>query len=201
MRPCLVVAYAAWPLKPLTPAPDEVLTIAPPPCSTMSSSSCFMLRKAPRRLTATRRSHSSSVISAAGLIGCSMPALLMAMSRRPNLSAPGCRAALTSSPRATSQDTASDRAPACSIMRAVSRLPSAGNRSRCSSLADVRSAAGGDDRVHAIASVTIDRVGGENLPPPRDVRDARFDRVRAVSIVRELVSIGIADRGVRSSND
>jgi hypothetical protein len=84
-----------------------------------------LLRKAPRRLTATRRSHSSSLISAAGLIGCSMPALLKAMSTRPNRCSPACSAALTSSPRATSQDTASDRPPACSIMRAVSRLPSA----------------------------------------------------------------------------
>src|SRR3954471_23672406 len=73
---------------------------------------------------ATSRSHSSSRISAAGLIGCSMPALLKAMSRRPNLSTAASGPALPSSPRATSQDTASDWPPAYSIMRAVSRLPS-----------------------------------------------------------------------------
>src|SRR4051812_11102656 len=60
MRPCLVAAYAAWPTKPLTPAPDDVLTIAPPPRGSISSISCFMATNAPRRLTATRRSHSSS---------------------------------------------------------------------------------------------------------------------------------------------
>jgi hypothetical protein len=32
-----VAAYAAWPLKPFVPAPDEVLTIAPPPWSSMST--------------------------------------------------------------------------------------------------------------------------------------------------------------------
>jgi hypothetical protein len=47
----------------------------------------------------------------------------------------------------------------------------------------------------------IDRVGGENLPPPRDVRDARSIESAPVSIVRDLVSIGIADRAVRSWND
>jgi hypothetical protein len=55
--------------------------------------------------------------------------------------------------------------------------------------------------LHAIASVMIDRVGGENLPPPRDVRDARSIESAPVSIVRDLVSIGIADRAVRSWND
>jgi hypothetical protein len=54
-----------------------------------------------------------------------------------------------------------------------------GSDASCSSLADVHWRRGGDDRIHAIASVMIDRVGGEYLPPPRDVRDARFDRVRA----------------------
>jgi hypothetical protein len=57
-------------------------------------------------LAAMRRSHSSSLISAAGLIGCSMPALLKAMSRRPNLSTAVCSAALMSSARVTLQDTA-----------------------------------------------------------------------------------------------
>jgi hypothetical protein len=63
------------------------------------------------------------VISWTGLIGCSTPALLKAMSRRPNRSTADCSAALMSSPRVTSHVTASDRPPACSITRAVSRVP------------------------------------------------------------------------------
>src|SRR5438067_719138 len=35
---------------PMTPAPEEVFTIAPPPCLRMSGISCFMHRKTPRRL-------------------------------------------------------------------------------------------------------------------------------------------------------
>jgi hypothetical protein len=64
------------------------------------------------------------VISCTGLIGCSAPALLKAMSRRPNRSTADCGAASTSSPRVTSHITANDRPPACSITRAVSTLPS-----------------------------------------------------------------------------
>ena len=45
---------------PLTPAPEEVLTIAPPPCLSIKGISCFMDRNTPRRLTSTIRSHSSS---------------------------------------------------------------------------------------------------------------------------------------------
>jgi hypothetical protein len=45
--------------------------------------------------------------------------------RRPNRSTAACSAALMSSPRMTSQVTARDWPPACSIMRAVSWLPSA----------------------------------------------------------------------------
>ena len=53
------------------------------------SNACEMewQRKTPRRLVSTTRSHSASVISAAGVPGCSTPALLKAISSRPNLSA------------------------------------------------------------------------------------------------------------------
>ena len=53
------------------------------------------------------RSHSSSVMSAAALVCCSMPALLKAKSRPPNTSTVGSRAAWTSWPRVTSHRTAS----------------------------------------------------------------------------------------------
>ena len=53
-----------------------------------------------------------------------MPALLKAASRRPNASTAVCSAASTSSERVTSHRTASARPPACSIIRAVSRLAS-----------------------------------------------------------------------------
>src|SRR5215208_8520149 len=49
---------------PVTPAPEEVLTIAPPPFFSINGISCFMHRKTPRRSTSTIRSHSSSVRSA-----------------------------------------------------------------------------------------------------------------------------------------
>ena len=52
---------------PLTPAPDDVFTMTPPPARSMSGISCFMHRNTPRRLTSTIRSHSSSVISAIGV--------------------------------------------------------------------------------------------------------------------------------------
>src|SRR5215217_7684349 len=125
IRPCLVAAYAAWPLKPLTPAPDDVLTIAPWPRRSMCSISCFMATNAPRRFTATRRSHSSSVISWAGLTGCSMPALLKAMSRPPKRSTVAASAASICSLLVTSHATATAWPPACSIRRAVSSTPSA----------------------------------------------------------------------------
>src|SRR5438105_8139969 len=40
--PCFAATYAA-PLKPLTPAPEEVFTITPPPCLSSSGISYFIL--------------------------------------------------------------------------------------------------------------------------------------------------------------
>src|SRR3954471_2000739 len=85
-----------------------------------SSATTFMHRKTPRRSMSTIRSHASSVRSAAGVSGCSTPALLKAKSRRPNVSAVLSSAALTSSARETSHLTASARLPAFSTRRAVS---------------------------------------------------------------------------------
>src|SRR6266404_1352398 len=109
---------------PMIPAPEEVLTIAPPPCLSIRGISYLMHRKTPRRSMLMIRSHSSSSTSAVGtnFFG-STPALLKATSSRPKASTVLCRAALTSSPRVTSHLTASARPPCSSIMRAVSWLP------------------------------------------------------------------------------
>src|SRR5215208_5499875 len=82
--------------------------------------------KTPRRSMSIIRSHSSSVTSAAGLMMYSIPALLKAISSRPNVSIVLSKALLTSSTFDTSHLTASARPPSCSpsssssIMRTVS---------------------------------------------------------------------------------
>lgn len=50
ITPCFAAAYAGLPLMPMIPAPEDVLTIAPPPCLRISGISCFMHTKTPRRL-------------------------------------------------------------------------------------------------------------------------------------------------------
>ena len=69
------------------------------------------------------RSHSSSVISVVTPGFCSAPALLNAMSRRPNTSTAWFSAACTSSDRVTSQRTVRALPPSSVIIRAVSWLP------------------------------------------------------------------------------
>src|SRR5437588_5683883 len=60
MTPCLAAVYAGLPLMPMTPAPEEVFTIAPPPCFRISGISCFMHKKTPRRSILWIGSHSAS---------------------------------------------------------------------------------------------------------------------------------------------
>jgi hypothetical protein len=56
--------------------------------------------------------------------------------------------------------------------------------------------------LHAIASVMIDRVGGASISRLNEMCGTPgLIESGPVSIVRDLVSIGIADRAVRSSND
>src|SRR5262245_19802076 len=109
---------------PMTPAPEDVLTIAPPPRLRISGISYFMHRKTPWRLVSMIRFHSASSYSAVGaaFVG-RIPALLKAKSSRPNASTVLSRAAFTSSARVTSHRTASARPPCSSIMRIVSWLP------------------------------------------------------------------------------
>jgi hypothetical protein len=103
----------------------------------MSGISYFRHKNTPRRLMAMIRSHSSSVVFAAGLTSCSAPALLKATSRRPNASTACWSAACTSSERVTSQRTATARPPDCSIKLAVSWLASSA-RSATTTLALAR---------------------------------------------------------------
>src|SRR4029453_9404138 len=106
-----------------TPGQEELFTIAPPPFSSISGISYFMHKNTLRRLMARIRSHSSSVTSAVTPGFCSAPALLKAMSRRPNAPTAWFSAACTSSDRVTSQRTARERLPSSSIIRAVSWSP------------------------------------------------------------------------------
>src|SRR5437763_10559249 len=74
------------PRTPLSPAVEDMLTMAPPPLSSMAGISYFMQRKTPRRLTRTARSKSSTATSASGAGMWPSPALLKAASRRPQAS-------------------------------------------------------------------------------------------------------------------
>ena len=83
--PCFDAQYGDRPGEAITPAPDEVLTMAPPPCSTMCAISCFMHRNTPVRLTAITRSNSRSDIACSAPPLPAMPALLWAQSSRPKV--------------------------------------------------------------------------------------------------------------------
>src|SRR5215203_696139 len=95
MTPCLVAWYAARPGSPPRPPREELLTIAPLPWLRIWASSCFMQAHTPRRLMALTRSKTSAGSSAASQGGPWMPALLNAMSSRPNASIPAFTAAAT----------------------------------------------------------------------------------------------------------
>src|SRR3954470_16656942 len=119
MTPNFEAPQAAPRAKPVTPAPEEVFTIAPPPCSSMSGISCFMQTKTPRRLVVTTRSKSASVMSAMGVGRSSTPALLKAMSSRPKRATVLSSASPTWSLLVTSQAMARAVPPSCSICSAV----------------------------------------------------------------------------------
>src|SRR3954470_4115898 len=102
------------------PAPDEVFTTTPPPRRTICAISCFMHTKVPRRLMSRMRSHSSSSISCSGCALFSTPALLKAMSSRPNRSTTCATAASTCSGIETSHAITSTSPPACFRAASVS---------------------------------------------------------------------------------
>ena len=77
--------------------------MAPLPWVRIWPSSCFMHAHTPRRLIALTRSKTSAGSSAASLGGTWMPALLNAMSSRPNVSTVAFTMAATLSSSDTSQ--------------------------------------------------------------------------------------------------
>jgi hypothetical protein len=86
--------------------------MAPLPWLRITFSSCFMQAHTPRRLIAVTRSNASADSSAASLTGSWIPALLNAMSSRPNRSTLAASIAATWSSSATSQRTARTECPA-----------------------------------------------------------------------------------------
>ena len=91
--------------------------MAPLPWARMWRSSCFMQAQTPRRLTALTRSKSSAGSSAASLGGTRMPALLNAMSSRPNVSTVAVDHGRDLSSSDTSQMTPSTWWPAAVVPR------------------------------------------------------------------------------------
>src|SRR3954451_17216358 len=120
--PCLLAVYALSSRTARSPAFEDVLTIAPPPSSSMRRIWCFIPRNVPRRFTAMTRSKSSSSVSCRSL--CTpMPALLWAKSSRPWRWTTASTTFAQSSPRVTSQATKSASPPASRIVRTVSSPP------------------------------------------------------------------------------
>src|SRR5437016_14557376 len=70
---------------PIRPPIEELLTMAPLPCSRIWRSSYFMQFQTPRRLIQFTRSNSSPLTSAISMAGDCIPALLNAASRRPKV--------------------------------------------------------------------------------------------------------------------
>src|SRR5438094_7662524 len=88
---------------PISPPIEELLTMAPLPCSRIWRSSYFMQFHTPRRLIPFTRSNSSPLASAVSTAGDCIPALLKAASRRPKLDTVRVIIAATSASSATLQ--------------------------------------------------------------------------------------------------
>src|SRR3954447_22172425 len=101
------------------PATDEILMIEPPPCTTISGMTCFMVRNALFRLTAMTRSHLSSGSSTTPPTSA-MPTLLSRISIRPKSATQARTIASTSSFLVTSARNGSARPPSPEMMLAVS---------------------------------------------------------------------------------
>ena len=95
--------------------------MAPLPWVRIWASSCFMQAHTPRRLIALTRSKISAGSSAASLGGTWMPALLNAMSSRPNVSTAAFTMAATLSSSETSHGTPSTWWPAALSSSAAAR--------------------------------------------------------------------------------
>src|SRR5437588_525895 len=101
------------------PATEEILMMEPPPSTTISGMTCFMVRNAPFRFTAITRSHFSSGNSTTPPTSA-MPTLLSRMSMRPKSATHARTIASTSSFFVTSARNGSARPPSREMMFAVS---------------------------------------------------------------------------------
>src|SRR5437667_6431393 len=106
---------------PIRPPSDELLTMAPLPCSRIWRSSYFMQFQTPRRLIPFTRSNSSPDTSANSTAGDCMPALLNATSRRPKVDTVCATIAATSASSATSQRMPIALSPAATSSSAAAR--------------------------------------------------------------------------------
>src|SRR5262245_27277562 len=112
------------------PATDEMLMIEPPPSTTISGMTCFMVRNTLFRLTAMTRSHCSSGNSTTPPISA-MPTLLSSTSMRPKSAMHAFTMASTSSFLVTSARNGSAKPPSREMMfagsSAAARLTSTQN--------------------------------------------------------------------------
>src|SRR5579862_3148473 len=132
---CLLAIYAEAPAAPISPATDDMFTMAPPPpCFSICGISYFRLSQTPFTLMSITWSNSSSVQSNSGCHLPSMPALLNATSSRPYFSTVLCTNDCTSVALETSPFTKIPSPPADRIRRTVS-FPSASRRPVITTLA------------------------------------------------------------------
>src|SRR6185437_15136943 len=136
--PCLLAVYALSPATAISPALDDVFTIAPPPPDSICAIWCFIPRNVPRRFTAITRSKSSSLVS--WKRSCTpMPALLWAKSSLPCRSTTWATRARLSSDCDTSQGKNPAVPPASTISLTVSS-PASRELSRSETTTDAPSA-------------------------------------------------------------
>src|SRR6266576_1736131 len=106
---------------PIRPPIEELLTMAPLPCSRIWRSSYFMQFQTPRRLIPFTRSNSSPLTSAISTAGDCIPALLNAASRRPKVDIVCATIAATSASSATLQRMPIALCPAATSSSAAER--------------------------------------------------------------------------------
>src|SRR6266568_1599724 len=135
ITPCLLAQYVPAPAKPMRPATDAMLTMAPPPpCLSICWISYFRQSHTPLRLMSITRSQSPSDCSATGLKLPSIPALLNATSKRPNFSTVFQTSASTSVAFDTSVLTNKPSPPAART-RSIVSFPSDSRRPATTTLA------------------------------------------------------------------
>src|SRR5713226_9451479 len=135
ITPCLLAQYVAAPAEPIRPATEAMLTMAPPPpCLSICLISYFRQSQTPLRLMSIVRSQFSSDCSAIDIQLPSIPALLKAISKRPNFSSVFWTSASTSAACDTSVFTNRPSPPAARTRSMVS-FPSTSRRPATTTLA------------------------------------------------------------------